>query len=140
MSQRTRRRLLLGLPAATVAGFAITWWLWPRTAITRENAAKMREGMTLAQVEAILGGPARDESSGPLVPDLPEDATLEESGAAHRFLRTKGWSHLNQVWTSDRLMIRVDFDPDWRVVSFASRPVRRFQESPLDILRRWLGL
>src|SRR4051812_40868610 len=68
----TRRRVLVfGIPGAFVAGLVITWLLWPRTAITADNAAKVREGMTLAEVEALLG-PARDESTGPLAAELTE--------------------------------------------------------------------
>src|ERR1700722_14500609 len=69
----TRRRvLLIGLLAATVALGVCEWMLWPRppSAITRANAAKITEGMTLAEVEAILGGPPRDESTGTVVSDF----------------------------------------------------------------------
>ena len=70
----TRRRvLLLGLLATAVGVAAAAWLLWPRTAITRENAAKVREGMTLAEVEAILGGPARDETTGPVEREEPPE-------------------------------------------------------------------
>jgi len=44
--------------------------LWPPTAITPENAAKIEKGMTLTDVETILGGPARDESAGAVIADL----------------------------------------------------------------------
>jgi hypothetical protein len=78
MTRRARRMLLFGLPAAVVAVAVSAWLLWPRTAITRENADKIRMGMTLAEVEAILGGPARDESTGPLVVILAKDDDYAE--------------------------------------------------------------
>ena len=56
MLKRLRRLLLLALPAALVAVLLAAWLLWARTAITRENAERIRVGMTLAEVEAILGG------------------------------------------------------------------------------------
>jgi hypothetical protein len=62
----TRRRLLLFGLLATIAILATVWLLWPRTAITRENAAKIQPGITLADVEKLLGCPDRDESTGPL--------------------------------------------------------------------------
>jgi hypothetical protein len=63
----TRRRLLLfGLLAALLVLGAGAWVVWPRMAITPENAAKIKQGMTLAEVESILGGAARDESTGNL--------------------------------------------------------------------------
>jgi outer membrane protein assembly factor BamE (lipoprotein component of BamABCDE complex) len=66
----TRRRLLLFALIAVAVVLAVgVWLLWPRTAITRENAAKIQAGMTLAEVEAILGGPARDEMTGRVLSD-----------------------------------------------------------------------
>src|SRR6516162_7726428 len=67
-----RRLLLLCLPVSLAALGLAAWLLWPRTAITPENAEKVQRGMTLAEVEAILGGPARDDATGPLTSDLSE--------------------------------------------------------------------
>ena len=54
-----RRRLIL---VATLLLAAGVWLARPAsTQITMENASRIKEGMTLAEVEAILGGPARDE-------------------------------------------------------------------------------
>jgi hypothetical protein len=61
MSPRTPRQLLLRWPIAVVALAAGAWLLLPRPAITRENAARIQVGMTLTEVEALLGGPARAE-------------------------------------------------------------------------------
>jgi hypothetical protein len=61
-----QRALLVGLLGVALATGATAWLLWPRTAVTRENAPKVRVGMPLAEVEAILGGPARDEATGPV--------------------------------------------------------------------------
>src|SRR5712692_7190845 len=44
----------------------LVWFFWPCTAITRANMLKLEHGMPRAEVEAILGGPARDERSQPL--------------------------------------------------------------------------
>jgi len=75
----TRRRLLLfGLLAGLITLAVGGWMLWPRpSAITSENAAKIQVGMTLAEVEVILGAQARRElppgglvtTIGPVVPD-----------------------------------------------------------------------
>ena len=59
---RTRRWMLLAL-LATVVAVPTGWLLWPPrpSAITWENFHRLNKtGMTLAEVEAILGGPARD--------------------------------------------------------------------------------
>jgi hypothetical protein len=69
----TRRRsavYLSGVAVLGVAAFA-AWLYLTRTAITEDTAIRIRPGMTLAEVEAILGGPARDESTGPLIAVLP---------------------------------------------------------------------
>src|SRR4051812_18163811 len=65
----TRRRwLLLGMVVAAAVLAAGLWLIQPpRSAINGENAAKIRRGMTLAEVEAILGGPPRADSTCPLL-------------------------------------------------------------------------
>jgi hypothetical protein len=73
---RVRRRLfiVLGLLACLLLAGCVAWLLWPRTAITRENAVLIRQGMTVPEVEAILVGPARDETTGPCTVDQGEEA------------------------------------------------------------------
>jgi hypothetical protein len=57
MTRRTRRLLLLALPAGLAVALVAAWLHWPRpSAITRENAAKIRAGMTLAEAENSPGG------------------------------------------------------------------------------------
>jgi hypothetical protein len=114
------RRLVLVL----VAGIALlafgVWLLWPRTAITRENAAKILPGMTLAEVEAILGGPARDETpKRPLV------------------VKIQG-VHPDCEWNSDQVSIWLHLDAEGRVRECRAIPVPA--QSGLNRLRRRLGL
>jgi hypothetical protein len=157
MSSR-RRLLLFGLPATAVVVALVLWLLWPRTAITPENAAKIRAGMTLAEVQAILGGPPRSEATGRLAaaeppskgepPDLAfgerkvwlfqhpgafPEAAAAINGPEHRLGE---WTH---EWVSDVVIVRVDFDRDERVISFRTLPVCRIPENPADRIRRWLG-
>jgi hypothetical protein len=138
---RRTRLLLFALPGALVATMLAAWVLWPRTAITRENAAKIQPGMTLAEVEAILGGPARDEAMGPLVLDQngarPDaEAMLDE---LHFVLGRLGSPPLLQ-WQSNQVAIVLQFDAAGRVTECHTLPLCRGDESPLDRLRRWLGL
>src|SRR5690242_10055806 len=74
----TRRRALLLGTAGVVAALALAVWVgWPRTsAITKENVAKIKDGMTQAEVEVILGGAARDDSDGLCSPFYPPVAGL----------------------------------------------------------------
>jgi hypothetical protein len=118
MSKRTRRLVLLGLPAAFMVALLAAWLLSPRTAITRANAEKIRKGMTLAEVEAILGGPARDEAP--------------ERGLA--------WpSYKGSLWASDLGAVRVGFGHEGRVV-FTSGFAPRARQGPFVLIRHWLGL
>src|SRR5262249_13734059 len=93
----TRRRMLLLGSVAVVAALAVQWWaIQPAlSAINAVNAAKVEKGMTLAEVEAILGGPARDELTGPVVFDrLLSIADCDSP----------------QSWLSDEVVVRVCFD------------------------------
>jgi hypothetical protein len=143
---RTRRLLLFALPAGSVvAVLALAAWLvLPRpSAITRGNAAKIQEGMTLAEVEAILGGPARDESTGPTEIDIRAldgaERLLVRMAVADRMLEVAASGSVRR-WTSDRVTVHVRFDEAARVSIAEAFPLCRTDESLLDRLRRWLGL
>jgi hypothetical protein len=125
----TRRRLFLfALPVAVVLLGVATWILWPRppSAITRENGARIELGMTDAEVEAILGGPARDESTGFL---MGEETRI--GGMA--------WPRHTQCWLSDSVIVRVLFQ-EGQVIARDCEPVHRVNTSFLDDIRRWLRL
>jgi SmpA / OmlA family len=126
-----RRHLLLTLPVALVLVAAGGWLLWPRpaSAITRENAAKINVGMTLAEVEAVLGGPARDEATGAIAMDNLE-VVEHHPGPEER----------ESLWTTNQLIISVWFDGHGLVTSSHAIPVCVENESLLEVLRRWLGL
>src|ERR1700722_18546676 len=59
-----RRKLLAVLVLALVVVGAFMAWLRPQSRITEENFNRVGEGMTLQQVEALLG-PAGDFRTGP---------------------------------------------------------------------------
>jgi hypothetical protein len=137
MRRHTRLIAMLAVLAVLIAvGFGI-WGLWPCTAINRENAAKIRVGMTLAEVEAILGGPARHESTGPVV--------LDEFGQRRhewRFVMVHAGLRFGDSpphWQSDYVAIMVQLDPERRVIGVSVAPLRRDRGGPVD-LYRWVGL
>ena len=135
MGRRTRRLLLLALPAVLALGL-VAWLLWPRTAITtitEQNAEKIREGMTVAEVEAILGGPGRSESTGRFIPAMSNEQFRE---IAIRFRPAEPHSE----WQSNQVRVLVRFDPAGRVQEWTCFPVRRESESSVDMLRRWLRI
>ena len=128
-----RRRFLFLFLAAIVVGMAVgVWAMWPRpSAITRENASTVREGMTLADVEAILGGPARDESTGLLAPD-------NRDGTSSTIWM---WAQPPpRAWISDCVAVHVRFDNAGLAQAVWCIPLRRIEECTLDRLRRWLRL
>src|SRR5260370_10033817 len=99
-----RRLLVFGLLAGFLVLGAGVCLLWPRTAITAENAAKIREGMTLAEVADILGGPPRNDGVGLI--------------AFHRLDRSEGTiprsdliGSLDQLegksWLSDEVLVTI---------------------------------
>jgi hypothetical protein len=146
-----RHLLLFALSVGVVLVLAIAWGLWPRTAITAENATKIQPGMTFFAVECTLSGPPRDDSTGAIAAE--EDATIEDPDERHfqatmradMFAR-EVWggpfddAQCTRVWVCDQLIIRVDFDQTSRVVRSTALPVHRTLENPLDLLRRWLRL
>jgi hypothetical protein len=132
----TRRRVLLfGLPTAVAAVAVAVWLLWPRTAITRENAAMIVRGMTLAEVEAVLGGRARTETTGPVELDWNLDTGMVVLNELNLESNRPACT-----WQSDRVSIYVQFSQDGRVTDCQVFPMRRAPESAHDKLRRWLGL
>jgi hypothetical protein len=97
-----RRRKLL---AAKVAGLAVlvavgAFALWPRAdRITRENFDRIQNGMSQAEVEAVLGPPG-DYRSGPTYPDI---APQPKKGSPPIWWKANG----AQIW--------VFFDPSGHV-------------------------
>src|SRR6516162_2477131 len=64
MRRRTLLVVLVGL-AVVVAVGAVVLWPQPPSRITRENYDRIREGMSRAEAQAILGPPG-DYTTGPL--------------------------------------------------------------------------
>jgi hypothetical protein len=133
----TRRRLLVfGLLAGLLVLGVGVLLLWPRTAITRENAAKIQVGMALADVEALLGGPARNEGTGAtrMLDEQPKQ------GLHHSGIMRDVESRAPLVeWNSDYVMICVPLDSEERV-SACHYLFLCPAEGALVKLRRWLRL
>jgi hypothetical protein len=149
MTKRTRRLLALGLPAALVLSLAVAaWLLWAgsRPAITPANGAKVRAGMTRPEVEALLGGPPRNELTGrPLLVAGKPLVAVDQAGlavSAQSLRETPLVARGLRVdrWQSDDAQVLVGFDPAGRVGECVTFPMRFADESLLERLRRWLGL
>jgi hypothetical protein len=135
----TRRRLILLSLCCLLAGVAV-WVAWPRSSdISAVNAARIEPGMTIIEVEGILGGPARDESTGPLATaDSDNDAAGQVDLLLIRTMQESGWGRpLPATWVSDSVVIQIEF-VDGRAGVPQVFLVRRVRETPWKMLRRWL--
>jgi hypothetical protein len=123
--------VLFGSVAVVAALGFVVWVLQPprapQSAINSENAAKIKEGMTLAEVESILGGPPRFAPTGPISYDLTGIPGVRPISPAMR------------EWTSDEVVVIVWIGADDLVQRCVAVPVRR-EESVIVIARRLLGL
>src|SRR4051794_12625345 len=68
--------VLVCLAAVLLGGYFVLWLTAPRHNVSRESFERLQPGMAEPEVEALLGGPAGDYSSGPLVAALPPEGFL----------------------------------------------------------------
>jgi hypothetical protein len=156
-----KRRLwiLTTLAAMTVCG-AAAWWMWlvPRSAINKQAFDQIEIGMNLTEVEALLTGPARDETTGPVLARLSQGeaamAELEET-SYDDFARAKIFRHEANVnwveydppqpslkqWKSNDAIVSIHFDREsWTVLRKDFLSVYRKYEGPWAVLQRLLKL
>jgi hypothetical protein len=140
-----RRRLPFALLAVLMlvgVGIApfVMWPTPPATAITRENAARIKPGMTRAEVEALLGGPERHEADGILKPDPGQK--LAPGVAPERvedLMHPEVFTDASVCrWKTNNLMIVVYFGDDDRVSGCDCYSAQLVNPTILDRLRRWL--
>jgi hypothetical protein len=130
---------------ALLAGTSLT--LLPRapSRITAENVERIREGMSLAEVDAILG-PYGDYTSGPVLP-LDDGSCVDVSGMSYNESvdtpgRRSDGSLSNAGWACDSGYAEVFFDRHSRVTDAWFQPYGRMPQTPLENLlwrceRRW---
>ena len=133
--------MLVVLSGVALAGC----WLLPRTQINAANFAKLQVGMTRAEVEAILGGSPRDESTGELVPVFsPDDDAAKKKTKSRvfffaRYVADIGSGPRKVCWVSDQAFIDGDFGRDgmlsWKELTLVERADGY---SPLAFFRRLL--
>jgi hypothetical protein len=137
----TKRKLLVLLGVIMVTAVVIAYTVRSaRSAINAENAAKIEIGIDLATVEALLGGPARDESTGRLTTT---DKTQDDAEGVFvvktwRLYMSAGMSQRAQNWSSDEIIVFVEINDVGRVERVETFCVSRVAEWPWDLFRRWL--
>lgn len=144
---RRRRWLLLGVGSVAVAGvvgYLALWLSGPRHRINMESATLIEKGMTQADVEAILGVPPGDYSSGEIAWEFSEDQPPGTRVGYRLFyykdVRPTGIMR-GKEWASNECIVVVEFDSSGKVVGVSGYPVLKLpSESMLSKLRRWFRL
>jgi len=138
----TRRRFVLLVSLGCLVAVA-AYAVWSRpSAINAATAAKIEVGMDLKTVETMLGGPARDEPTGPL-----GTAECEDDTTGVRHLNAMLFFHdvllvedaVQLEWVSDAADVRIVFI-DGKAQPPECFAVRRVHDGPWAMLRRWLKL
>jgi hypothetical protein len=113
-----KRWLIIGLPALVVASVVAFLELGPDPAfrISLENCERIRSGMTMVEVENILGPPGG--FSNRLIPDLGEIGVeyrqvFDDQGMEDCLKCVQGTAHYE--WYSDALLVAMDFGKTGRV-------------------------
>ena len=123
------------LPAAVLVAV-------PRSAISRKNAARLHVGMTRHEAELILGGPARDESTGAEVIDAGAvdqeelDAFCNHSGGVESEDSVKGGG----IWRSGTVMVVLYWDRTDRLCRCDSIPLCPARWSVISVIRQYLRM
>jgi hypothetical protein len=133
LSMRRRRLLLVvGAVALLVTGLALFLWLMgPTPGVTWENFHRLREGMSVIDVQALLGQPYETF-------EWPEGSCPKE--LLHQ-------AKTDRCWRSEEVAICLVFDDSSRLTfGRADRPkgpgpaeYLSSDENFLDLIRRWLG-
>jgi hypothetical protein len=130
MERTMNRRLGFCLGAFLCVAAAIFVSLWFATRPThriRESAIEeIKQGMTVAEVEAIFGVPAGDYSTRPVFPLYMISSLLSSAE--------------EKTWTSNEASICVRFDDNQQVMSATAGYIIVLEESWWARLGRWLGL
>ena len=125
-----RNRLLLILACLAVvllAGYAALRLTAARPNLALENIHAIEDGMTLQEVEKLLGAPAGNYSSlrDAEAADLPQ--CYNKPG--------------DKTWVDDKMWLGVRFDEAGKVTTWDYyRHGRNQNKTFLDKLRRWLGI
>jgi hypothetical protein len=127
----TKRRLFW-LAYAACLGLAVFWGvrlLTHRHRINRESFEKLQVGMSVAEVEAILGVPAGDYATGLYV-----EVGLRKSFSIHDTLASR--------WVGDDGVIRVWLNEGGKVLScrWDNIWLANDEETIVCKFRRWLGI
>ncbi|MBI3408012.1 MAG: hypothetical protein HY040_06605 [Planctomycetes bacterium] len=127
---RRNQKVLMSLPGLLafmgVGVIGILCVTAPRHRITKESFAKIRAGMTLPEIEEVLGGPSGDYGPGKIHPFVSLRAVWTE---ANHFLR----------WSAADVDISIAFK-NGEAIDMYLDEASRMEETLAERIRRWLGL
>jgi hypothetical protein len=129
MQMRSKRLplILACLAVALTAGYVTLRLTAPRPNLILENIGRIEDGMTVQEVEKILGAPAGNYSS------LRDAEAAELNPCYHK----PG----DKIWLDDEMWLGVRFDEAGKVTTWDFYRHRRNQNKTfLDYLRSWLGM
>jgi hypothetical protein len=142
MRRRTLLVVLAGLTVVVAAG-AVVLWPRPSARLTLENCNRIRQGMSRAEAEAILGPPG-DYATVPF--DNGSGSEVDPSyvySQVVRSLSTGYDSNRVRAWCGNDRLIMIAFDgPNGRVVALSSTQLTKWDQSSLENLlwrakRQW---
>jgi hypothetical protein len=128
-----------------VLGIGTAFFLWPRDRITPESWKTIRIGMTVEEVEAILGGPGMKwkdyMDQWALAAEIGKPRSSRISFREGEEPKKQVWwdAKNSKVWPGTRALIGIQFDEGGHVM------IKIFEEwlpaNPnfIDRLRDWLG-
>jgi hypothetical protein len=133
-----RKRLVVFLALAALilgADYLTLWLTTPKKHVTRAAFDRIQEGMTLAEVEGLIGLPPGDHRTRPtrIVWGVRGPIIFLEPA-------TQGRKYTSMEWIGDYGMICVWLDSEEKVVERAFTELRPDEPSLLDRLRKLMGL
>jgi hypothetical protein len=141
-----RWKLLAVVGLAVLVGVG-AFVLWPRPdqpdRITRANYERLRQGMSRAEVEAILGPPG-DFRSGPTAKVHTETGTLRMLVIAEKIIEDSKTCQ-RQAWVTDKMEVYALYSQSGFALATLCYSLDRQEQGPLDNLlwrakrqwRRW---
>jgi len=124
---RRHHGILIAVSLVAVVPAGLFWSTLPRHAISKQNIAMIRPGMTQKQVEALLGGPPGDYG--------PESVASESHGISIPLP-----SERDEAWIAGFTAVSVRFGEDGRVVSVQEFARLVGEETWTEKVQRWLGV
>jgi hypothetical protein len=122
MAMKKKRAVFLVVASLIVLSSSLAWLLVERPSrLTKENIQLIREGISLAEVKAILGEPG-DYTTQPL--EGVETWQLTSFG----LMRT-------EVWAGDRGSLAIKFDENDNVFSMSFWPAGPIKMGSIDLLK-----